>query len=257
MGAILEVKYFNTFILKKICNASEVPLYNGSRGIPSNVEGGFPVLPLLAENSFNWILEESRIRGGYNNTTVDFGAKAYIVEDEPRATRRFNALIYSGIFNSRTGINRTNVFSVAEDITKATDPANGGIQKLYAEDTNLNILQELKCSRALIDKDAIFTAEGSSAVTASNVVIGTIQPYPGKYGISKNPESFAVYGNRKYFADANNNAILRLGPSGIEEISAYGMKDYFRDVGESDELAENFVGRSTGSTGEFTEVASL
>jgi len=228
MGAILEVKYFNTFILKKICNASELPLYNGSRGVPSSVNGGFPVLPLLTENSFNWILEESRIRGGYNNTTVDFGAKAYIVEDEPRATRRFNALIYSGIFNSRTGINRTNVFSVAEDITKATDPANGGIQKLYAEDTNLNILQELKCSRALIDKDAIFTAEGSSAVTASNVVIGTIQPYPGKYGISTNPESFAVYGFNKYFSDTNNSAILKLSGGSIIPISEYGMKTFFR-----------------------------
>ena len=30
----------------------------------------------------------------------------------------------------------------------------------------------------------------------------------------------------------------------------HNIKDYFRDVGESDELAENFVGRSTGSTGE-------
>ncbi len=228
MGAILEVKYFNTFILKKICNASEIPLYNGSTGVPSNVDGGFPVVTALPENSFNWIIEESRIRGGYNNTTVDFGAKAYIVEDEPKATRRFNALIYSGIFNSRTGINRTNVFSVAEDITKATDPANGGIQKLYAEDTNLNILQELKCSRALIDKDAIFTAEGSSAVTASNVVIGTIQPYSGKFGISTNPESFAVYGFNKYFSDTNNSAILKLSGGSIVPISEYGMKNFFR-----------------------------
>jgi hypothetical protein len=50
-----------------------------------------------------------------------------------------------------------------------------------------------------------------------------------KYGISQNPESFAVYGYRKYFADQNNNAILRLSRNGIEEISSYGMKDYFRD----------------------------
>jgi hypothetical protein len=28
------------------------------------------------------------------------------------------------------------------------------------------------------------------------------------------------------------------------------MKDFFRQVGESDELTENFMGRSTGSTGE-------
>ena len=227
-GAILEVKYFNTFLLKKV-NKSNRVIWNGSFGVPKAI-GGYPVLPKSDTGGINtWAIEESRIRGGYNNTTVDFGAKAYIVEEEPLGTRRFNTIIYSGIFNSRTGINQTNVFSVGEDITKSADPANGSIQKLYAEDTNLNVFQELKVSRALIDKDAIYSAEGGGTVTASNLVIGVIQPYIGKYGISQNPESFAVYGNRKYFADANNNVILILGSSGIEEISSYGMKDYFRD----------------------------
>ena len=226
-GAIIEVKYFNTFLLKKAVNTGNDVLWNGSFGIPESI-GGYPVQSLTNTDN-SWAIEESRIRGGYNNTTVDFGAKAYIVEEEPQQTRRFNALIYSGIFNSRTGINRTNVFSVAEDITKAADPANGSIQKLYAEDTNLNIFQELKVSKALIDKDAIYSAEGGGTVTASNLVIGVIQPYAGKYGISKNPESFAVYGYRKYFADVNNNVICRLSSNGIEEISSFGMKDFFRD----------------------------
>ena len=225
-GAIIEVKYFNTFLLKKSVGVGDDVLWNGSFGIPESI-GGYPVQDLTGENS--WVIEESRIRGGYNNTTVDFGAKAYLVEEEPQQTRRFNAIIYSGIFNSRTGINQTNVFSVGEDITKAADPSNGSIQKLYAEDTNLNIFQELKVSKALIDKDAIYSAEGGGTVTASNLVIGVIQPYAGKYGISKNPESFAVYGYRKYFADQNNNAILRLSRDGIEEISSFGMKDFFRD----------------------------
>jgi len=225
-GAIIEVKYFNTFLLKKSVGSGDDVLWNGSFGIPESI-GGYPVQNLTGENS--WVIEESRIRGGYNNTTVDFGAKAYIVEEEPQQTRRFNAIIYSGIFNSRTGINQTNVFSVGEDITKSADPANGSIQKLYAEDTNLNVFQELKVSRALKDKDAIYSAEGGGTVTASNLVIGVIQPYKGKYGISQNPESFAVYGHRKYFADKNNNAILRLSASGVEEISSFGMKDFFRD----------------------------
>ncbi len=228
-GAIIEVKYFNTFLLKKTNNQTptEQPVWNGSFGIPEDL-GGYPVQTGLPEDNA-WVIEESRIRGGFNNTSVDFGAKAYIVEEEPQQTRRFNTIIYSGIFNSRTGINRTNVFSVGEDITKSLDPANGSIQKLYAEDTNLNIFQELKVSRALIDKDAIFSAEGGGAVTSSNLVIGAIQPLLGKYGISENPESFAIYGNRKYFTDKNNNVVLRLSGGSIEEISSYGMKDFFRD----------------------------
>jgi hypothetical protein len=229
MGAVVEVKYFNSFVLKKIAIANSDIKWNGSEGIPDNVPGGYPQ-PFEASNAENsWIIEEARIRGGYNNTSTDYGAKAYLVEDEPNAVTRFNTLIYSGIFNSRTGVNNTNVFSTADDITKSADPANGSVQKLYAEDTNLVIFQERKVSRALIDKDAIYAAEGGGSVTSSNLTIGVIQPYAGKYGISKNPESFAIYGYHKYFADKENNAILRLSRSGIDEISAINMKDFFRD----------------------------
>jgi len=229
MGAVVEVKYFNTFILKKtISNPPEKAVWNGSFGVPQSI-GGYSRAGSNLTDPGNWAIEESRIRGGYNNTTVDFGVKAYLVEEEPNASNRINSMIYSGIFNSRTGINRTNVFSVGEDITKSVDPANGSIQKLYAEDNRLIIFQEQKVSRALIDKDAIYSAEGGGIVTTSNLVIGTVQAYAGDYGMSTNPESFAVYGYQKYFSDANKNVILRLSKDGLTEISAVGMVDFFRD----------------------------
>ncbi len=81
----------------------------------------------------------------------------------------------------------------------------------------------------MIDKDAIYTQEGQPLTTASNVVIGAVQPYVGEYGISKNPESFASFGFRRYFADKYRNSVMRLSRDGLTEISQYGMKDYFRD----------------------------
>jgi hypothetical protein len=235
MAAIIEVKFFNTFILKKsnggAGESAGTAIWNGSFGIPQELGGYKRTSPQagVSDDISNWAIEESRIRGGFNNTSTDYGAKAYLVEDEPNQSDKINTLIYSGIFNSRTGINKTNVFSVGEDITKSLDPVNGSVQKLYAEDTNLNIFQELKVSRALIDKDAIYSAEGGGTVTSSTLVIGAIQPYLGDYGISTNPESFAIYGFNKYFSDSNKNVILRLSRSGIDEISSLGMKDYFRD----------------------------
>ena len=190
---------------------------------PNNIDNDQSIAPE------NFYLEEARVRGGFNDTSLDLAARAYLDEDEPVQQHRFNALIYSGVFNSRTGINRTNEFPVGESITKATNPDNGSIQKLYAEENNLLILQEDKCNRALIDKDAIYSAEGGGTVTSSNAVIGQIVPYAGEYGISRNPESFAIYGFRKYFADRNRSAILRLSHDGITEISEYGMRDWFRD----------------------------
>jgi len=199
----------------------------------------------------DWYIEESRIRGGYNNTTVDFGVKAYAVDEVKQGETRVNAMIYSGIYNSRTGVNNTNQFSVADNITKAVDPAYNSIQKLYAEDSNLIIFQEDKVSRALIDKDAIYSAEGGGTVTTSNLVIGQIVPYAGEFGISTEPESFAVYGYRKYFADRKRNAVLRLSRDGIEEISRYGMTDFFRDElaslnGAVDSTTNRITGRVIG-----------
>ena len=239
MGAVIEVKYFNSFLLKKIPAQSAVQVYGtdhtllylGSFGIPTDI-GGYSRSYTAAdtEEDSSWVIEEARIRGGYNNTSVDFGVRAYATTEEPEGFIRGNTLIYSGIFNSRTGINQTNVFSVGEDITKSLDPINGTVQRLYAEDTNLIIFQENKVSRALIDKDAIYSAEGgSTAVNAITTVIGQIVPYVGEFGMSRNPESFAVYGYRKYFTDRDRNVVLRLSSDGLTPISSYGMYDFFRD----------------------------
>ena len=216
MAAIIEVKYFNSFMLRKTVNASGTPVWKGAADATSN-------------GAKNWIIEESRIRGGYNNTSVDFGVKAYLVADTNKASIVKSGLIYSGILNSRTGVNNTNQFPTGEEITRSLDPSNGSIQKLYAENTNLTILQENKVSKALIDKDAIYSAEGGAITTSGSMVIGQVVPYGGTYGISKDPGSFAVYGYRKYFTDKNRNAVLRLSSDGITEISGYGMKDFFRD----------------------------
>lgn len=189
----------------------------------------------------DWYIEEARIRGGYENTSVDFGVKAYIVEDSPQRELLSSTLIYSGLFNSKTGVNNTNQFSVADDITRTVDPAQGSIQKLYAEDTNLIIFQELKVSRGLIDKDAVYSADGQPMTTSGTQVIGQIQSYAGNYGIGSHPESFAVYGYRKYFVDNYQNVVLRLSQDGITEISAYGMLDYFRDQLSNPSLVGGYV----------------
>ena len=208
----LEISYYNTFILS----------------------GGGNIVPVLQNGTITdkvgqWHVEESRIKGEFNGKSVDFGVRAHLVDDEYAQRVRTNALIHSGIFNSKTKVNETNQFSIGENITRAVDIQNGSIQKLYAEDTNLIIFQENKVSRALIDKDAIFTQEGQPLTTASKVVIGQIGAFAGKYGISKNPESFAVYGARKYFSDKNRGVILRLSQDGLTPISDSGMRSFFRD----------------------------
>jgi hypothetical protein len=256
--ALIEVKYYNSFTLRKSVDVDNGINWFGSRGIPTG-QGGWPQGTVAdPQQDVNWVIEESRIRGGYNNTSTSFGAKAYLVEDEPNGSVRGNAMIYSGIYNSRTGINQTNQFSVGEEITKAIDPADGSIQKLHAEDSNLIILAEKKTSRALIDKDAIYTAEGGG-VSVSNLrtVIGQVVPYAGNFGIGTNPESFATYGYRKYFVDKNRGAVLRLSMDGITEISNYGMIDWFRDNLSSVDSSSFGPGKIVGGWDIYTKQYTL
>ena len=273
MALTVNVNYFNSFYLKRIyadgvagSSAKGIPYVpeissNGSESFEGARAHPAWSTPIASNTAYDWYVEESRIRGGYNNTTVDFGVKAYIVEDNDSQQHRKNSLIYSGIFNSRTGVNDTNQFSVAESITRSVDPIGGSIQRLFAEDTNLTIFQERKVNVALIDKDAIFTAEGVGLTTTGRVVIGQITPVLGNWGIGTNPESFATYGYNKYFIDKDRNAVLKLQGSQIVEISNAGMMDFFRDqlsllgttgkaLGSYDVYNQNYV-ISLQTTGRF------
>ncbi len=239
MATIVEVKYFNSFMMKKVEKDTTTPIADSevSQPVWPGLEWnpfGYPTFPIQAATTGtntdkNWYIEEARIKGGFNNTMVSQGVRAYLNEEEPQQDTRESSLIYSGVYNSRTEINQTNVFSIGEQITKSLDPHNGSIQKLYASDGNLIILQENKVSQGLIDKDIIYTTEGGTQTLPPGTVIGQIVPYAGRYGIGTNPESFAFFGNRKYFVDPYRGTVMRLSIDGLTEISEYGMKDYFRD----------------------------
>ncbi len=176
----------------------------------------------------NWHVEESRMKGAYNGKTVDFGVRAAITDSEYTPETREASLIYSGIYNGRTRVNEINQFNPSLPNTKSIDSSFGSIQKLFAEDNNLNVFQENKVHNILVDKDIIYTAEGDANITASNQVLGEVVAYQGNYGISKNPESFAYNAGRKYFVDKNNGCVLRLSRDGVTEISNFGMRDYFK-----------------------------
>jgi hypothetical protein len=61
------------------------------------------------------------------------------------------------------------------------------------------------------------------------MVLGQATPFVGDYGISTNPESFAVDNYRAYFTDRQRGAVVRLSRDGITPISEHGMRTWFRD----------------------------
>ena len=175
--------------------------------------------------------ESDRVRDDFNQKQMDNGVKASTVLAEPvREERRDHGFIWSGIYNSNSGVNNTNQFIMAEPITKDLNPEYGSIQKLHQRNTDLITLCEDKVLKVLSNKDALFNADGNSNVTATAKVLGAAQTYKGNYGISKNPESFVATPYQIYFGDASRGQICAMSGEGIRTISTLGMKNYFSDI---------------------------
>jgi len=174
MAITREVTYFNSFAVKRVVEDNGLG-FQGKAVWPALSWNpyGYPAFPLTADPAyvnFGWYVEESRIRGGYNNTQVDLGVRAYITETDDTEKQVGSGIIYSGIYNSLTGFNETNVFSTGDMIEKQLDPRYGDIQKMFTYDTNLIVWQNDKVHRALIDKDALYTAAGNASLTSSKML---------------------------------------------------------------------------------------
>ena len=183
--------------------------------------------------SFGNGVESDRIRDDFNEVRIDKGAKASSTLDELyKEERRKYGLIYSGIYNSNSGVNNLNQFIAAEKITKDVNPIYGSVQKLHSRSTadgDLITLCEDRILRILANKDAVFNADGNTQLIATENVLGQTIPFTGEYGISTNPESFASESYRVYFTDKIRGAVMRLSKDGLTPISMYGMKNWFKD----------------------------
>ena len=212
--------------------------------------------------SFGNGVESNRIRDDFNAPTIDKGVRvSTVLAEQYKEEHKKSGLIYSGIYNSTSGINRLNQFIAGEKITKDLNPEYGSIQKLHTRNTDLIALCEDKVLKILANKDALFNADGNVNLTSTNNVLGTAIPFAGEYGIAKNPESFASYGYRAYFTDKARGVVLRLSMDGLTKISDYGMGNYFTDnlaaattvLGTYDEDGNNYNVTLNNDTVSFAE----
>ena len=176
-------------------------------------------------------VESSIIRDDFNAIGMAKGVKASSVlqEDYQEETRK-NGLIYSGIYNSTSGVNNLNQFIQAEKITKDLNPTYGSIQKLFQRRIDLIALCEDKIVKILSNKDALFNADGNAQLVATNKVLGDSNPFVGDYGISTDPASFAKESYRAYFTDKQRGSVIRLSMDGLTPISEAGMTKHFKDT---------------------------
>jgi len=185
--------------------------------------------------SFGNGVESDRIRDDFNAPTIDNGVKVSTTIDEYGEENRTSGLIFSGLYNTTSGVNDLNEFNMGEKIIKDLNPDYGTIQALKTRDTNVVVFCEDKILKVIANKEAVFLADGNPQLTATDRVLGQVSTFLGDYGISRNPESLAKDNYRLYCTDSQRGAVLRISMDGITPISNVGMRTWFR---------ENIVGSS-------------
>lgn len=205
-----------------------------------NISSGAAVIKINNPNStvnsdFNaWsygnALETFRIRDDYAAATLQYSPRVTTIIDKYQQKVSKNAICYSGVYGENTDFNALNEFNLSKANFKYLDSEFGSIQKLYARDTDLLVFQENKVSSVLYGKNLLSDSVGGGSVVSVPEVLGTQIAFPGEYGISLNPESFAAWGTDIYFTDARRGVVMGLYGNQMDEISNTGMQDYFIDL---------------------------
>ena len=179
-------------------------------------------------------VESYKINDSIIGAPFYLGSRVTAVSQEDfKKADRYAGLTYSGVYNSETNINKLNEFNLALANWKDCEKSFGPINKLYARKTDILTLQEDKISYVLAGKNLLSDAAAGGAITSIPEVLGTQISRIEDYGISNNPESFAVRGGEIFFTDIKRTAVLNLKGGSAESeqlatISDLGLKNWFR-----------------------------
>tara|TARA_R110001592_G_scaffold77101_1_gene232340 strand:+ start:1993 stop:7713 length:5721 start_codon:yes stop_codon:yes gene_type:complete len=154
---------------------------------------------------------------------------------EYKEAHRFADLTYSGVYNDESNVNKLNEFNLGLVNYKTLEDSFGSIQKLHSRKTDILTLQEDKISYVLAGKDLLTDAGGTGSLTSVPEVLGQQISRIEEFGISRNPESFAVFGADKFFTDEQRGAVIQLkggayNQESLTVISESGMRGWFRDL---------------------------
>ena len=187
-------------------------------------------------------VESYRIRDEFNTKFLNIDSRPSAVSIEPyKQVRRFADITHGEAFIESSNINGLNEFNLSKGNFKELDKQYGSIQITHSRDGDIVVLQEDKASRILINKDLLFSPDGSAVVTSVSKVLAAQEYYMGDNGIGKNPESLAVNDYQLFYVNSIKGYINRLSNDGITTIMN-GMIDYFRDLFISKPFAKKIGG---------------
>lgn len=201
----------------------------------------FPNVPLITNldfiNCFTFGngVESFRINDNPAGKTFNLGERVLAVSNQDfKEADRFAGMTYSGVYSDSNNSNNLNEFNLGLVNYKDLETSFGPIQILHSRETDILVLQEDRISYVLTGKNVITDSTGGGAIASVPQVLGTQIARIEEFGISFNPESFAVWGEHMFFTDAKRGSVVSLtgssrGNDQIEIVSRYGMNSWFRD----------------------------
>ncbi len=186
--------------------------------------------------SFGNGAESYKIRDSAIGKTFNLGNRVYSVSAQDyKQAHRFADITYSGVYNDESNVNKFNEFNLGLINYKPLEDSFGSIYILDGRETDVLVLQEDRVSYVLAGKNLLSDATGGGALSSVPEVLGTQIARVEKYGISKNPESYSVWGYFRFFTDVKRGTVLQIIGNSYQSdqlviISEMGMRTYFRDT---------------------------
>lgn len=172
----------------------------------------------------NYFIESENVNNMFYSMASDEG-RPNRVDVNYRQVTRPSTVYYSELLIPETFIN--GLSSVYDTNFETYEQKYGGIYKLFNQNQDLWIFQELKIGSVAVNKIIYNDLQGGNTVGASSQVLEKQVVYSlSEYGIGKHPESFAVYGNSKYGIDVRRGVLWRLSNDGLTPISEYFQHIY-------------------------------
>ena len=153
-----------------------------------------------------------------------------IVDKNYKQVKRGTTIFYSQPYIPETNIN--GLSTIYDSAFESYPISYGEIKRLYSDGQVLEVYQRLRTGQVPINRDVLYNADGTpnGVVGQANAVMGQINYFAWRGGIGDNPESFTVYGDRRYHVDVANGMVMRLGNDGYTAISEYKAHKYFNDL---------------------------
>jgi hypothetical protein len=201
----------------------------------------FPNVPLITNldfiNCFTFGngIESFRINDNPAGKTFNLGERVLAVSNQDfKEADRFAGMTYSGVYSDSNNSNNLNEFNLGLVNFKDLETSFGPIQILHSRETDILVLQEDRISYVLSKKNVITDSTGGGAIASVPQVLGTQVARIEEFGISFNPESFAVWGEQMFFTDAKRGSVINLvgasqNSDQLQIVSRYGMNSWFRD----------------------------